>query len=176
MIFKRCGHRAREQCQTALIALESNNQRERQETRSSNQALVPEPSPFMSWSSTAQSRCSVNMNGIEASLSEIFFPISLLSSLPTLFSSGRRDAKRYRSSPALFHLLKSLPEVDGVVCLVQSVFRQTLGLLAVLLCSVSRATGQGMLAFHPARWAFHQTRGTRVFGVWTGMSGNKHLK
>lgn len=27
-----------------------------------------------------------------------------------------------------------------------------------------------------AGWAFHQTFGTRVFGVWTGMSGNKHLK
>ena len=79
MTFKRCGHRAREQCRTVLIALESNNQGEKQETRSSNQALVPEPSPFMPWSGTAHSRCSINMNGIEASLSEILFSPSLFS-------------------------------------------------------------------------------------------------
>ena len=93
MTFKRCGHRAREQCRTVLIALESNNRGEKQETRSSNQALVPEPSPFMPWSGTAQSRCSVNTNGIEASLSEIFF-LYISSPLPPHSLQQREEGCR----------------------------------------------------------------------------------
>lgn len=119
---------------------------------------MPEPSPLCSWSGTAHSRCLCKHEWDQASLSEIFFSPSLFSPPPhslQQLEEGCRVAQKQPSS------LSSLGEAcqkltGGLPCATYPGKLWVCWLLCSVLCPEPLAKVR--LAFHPVRWAFHQTR------------------